>query len=444
MPFKTRIILYALFPLLLITGAMLLITSYQVEILSSQEMQTFRNPLMDAKKEETENYTNLLKGAIELVINTPVLNEQTALDKIRPLLKKSGYKNNDGYFFLYNPKGINLLHPAQKKLEGKDLSGNPIIQNLLKKANHGGGFASYQWHRPSTHKKENKISYVTKLDRWGWVLGTGFYLDEINAEITHIEKQVKEDIRRVLYMILAVTISSTVLLGSWINWRENRLANAKLRESAHKFIGIQVDERRHFARELHDGINQLMVSTKHRIELAIRLLNKEQSGYLEQLNQARSTLVDAIQEVRHVSHNLRPHLLDDMGLKVALENLFTHYRERTQTALVFDYRLNEHVPLAKEIEISLYRIIQEALMNIEKHANAQHVVIKIHPEKKVTVLDIQDDGCGFSMATIHQQANTGIGLKNMQERVTLLGGTLTLNSSTKTGTHINIHFSKET
>ncbi|HHL18985.1 MAG TPA: histidine kinase, partial [Thiothrix sp.] len=127
MPFKTRIILYALFPLLLITGAMLLITSYQVEILSSQEMQTFRNPLMDAKKEETENYTNLLKGAIELVINTPVLNEQTALDKIRPLLKKSGYKNNDGYFFLYNSKGINLLHPAQKKLEGKDLSGNPII-----------------------------------------------------------------------------------------------------------------------------------------------------------------------------------------------------------------------------------------------------------------------------------------------------------------------------
>jgi two-component system NarL family sensor kinase len=422
---------------------MLLITSYQVEILSSQEMQTFRNPLMDAKKEETENYTNLLKGAIELAINTPLLNEQTALDKIRPLLTKSGYENNDGYFFLYNPKGVNLLHPAQKKLEGKDLSANPVIQNILKKANHGGGFAHYQWHRPSTRKKQDKISYVTKLDRWGWVLGTGFYLDEINAEITHIEKQVKEDIRRVLYMILAVTISSTVLLGLWINWRENRLANAQLRESAHKFIAIQVDERRHFSRELHDGINQLIVAAKHRIELAIRLLNKEQTGYLEQLDQARSTLVDAIQEVRHISHNLRPRLLDDMGLKVALENLFTHYREHSQIALVFDYALNEQISLAKEIEISLYRIIQEALMNIEKHANAQHVVIKIHPEKNAIVLDIHDDGCGFAMTKIHQHANTGIGLKNMQERVTLLGGRLTLNSSKKTGTHINIHLSKE-
>jgi two-component system NarL family sensor kinase len=385
----------------------------------------------------------LLKGAIELAINTPLLNEQTALDKIRPLLTKSGYENNDGYFFLYNPKGVNLLHPAQKKLEGKDLSANPVIQNILKKANHGGGFAHYQWHRPSTRKKQDKISYVTKLDRWGWVLGTGFYLDEINAEITHIEKQVKEDIRRVLYMILAVTISSTVLLGLWINWRENRLANAQLRESAHKFIAIQVDERRHFSRELHDGINQLIVAAKHRIELAIRLLNKEQTGYLEQLDQARSTLVDAIQEVRHISHNLRPRLLDDMGLKVALENLFTHYRERSQIALVFDYALNEQIPLAKEIEISLYRIIQEALMNIEKHANAQHVVIKIHPEKNAIVLDIHDDGCGFAMTKIHQHANTGIGLKNMQERVTLLGGRLTLNSSKKTGTHINIHLSKE-
>ncbi len=272
MSFKTRIILYALFPLLFIAGTMLLITSYQVDILSSQEMQTFRNQLMDTKKEETENYTKLLKGAIELTINTAEFDEQTALNKIRPLLKESDYENNDGYFFLYNPKGVNLLHPAQEKLEGKDLSqltdrrGNYVIQNLLKKANHGGGFEHYDWQRPSTGKEESKISYVTKLDRWGWMLGTGFYLDEVNDEITHIEKQVKNDIRHVLYMILAITISSTVLLGFWINWRENRLANARLRESAHKFIAIQVDERRHFARELHDGINQLMVATKHRIE----------------------------------------------------------------------------------------------------------------------------------------------------------------------------------
>ncbi|HEB63131.1 MAG TPA: hypothetical protein ENJ07_01485 [Gammaproteobacteria bacterium] len=196
MPFKTRVILYALLPLTFITGAMVFITSYQVNILSSKELQTFRDTLLATKKRVVTNYISLAQAAIQPILDDREIDKESAKKEVKRILNNLKYGDDDGYFFVYDQQGINIVHPALKHVVGENLyhlknsNGDFIIQDLLKLANNGGGFLSYYWHKPSTEKEQEKTSYVVRLDRWGWVLGTGFYMDDILKEVTSVENQV--------------------------------------------------------------------------------------------------------------------------------------------------------------------------------------------------------------------------------------------------------------
>ena len=406
---------------------------------------------METKLEEIRNYISLAQSAVEPILHDCNLDKDNSQKQVKYILNnlKYGMRNDeyDGYFFVYDQQGINLVHPIIKQIVGtnqwsrKDSRGDFVIQSLLKLANNNkeGGFHNYWWHKPSTNKEQKKSSYVVILDCWGWMLGTGFYQDDIDSKVTVIEKKIKSNIRRTFYVVLALTIISTVLLGFLVNWRESRLADARLRASVRKFISLQVNERRRFARELHDGINQLMVAAKHRVELAIRQADKEKPEYLEQLSKAKNTMSEVIREVRHISHNLRPSLLDDMGLEVALESLLSQYRERTSTTFSFNYQVDDR-QWPEGIDITLYRVIQEALSNIEKYAEAQNVILKLRSKCDSIVLVISDDGKGFSLDQARKK--TGIGLQNMRERVELLGGTFTLETSHLTGTRIKVELTE--
>ena len=219
----------------------------------------------------------------------------------------------------------------------------------------------------------------------------------------------------------------------YINIHESRLADTRLRELAHQSVRFQVSERRRFARELHDGINQLMVSVKFRIESAINRLQKGQASCLEDLEKGNAVLNDAIQEVRRISHDLRPSLLDDMGLEPALGSLVDHFQERT----AFATELSMELPgkrLPEDIEITLYRVIQEALTNIERHAGRCTVSLRLWRQGSSVRLEIKDDGCGFEQDVL--QETEGIGLRNMRERVELLGGEFSFETTLGEGTRL--------
>ncbi len=443
-PFKIKFILFALMPLLVMAAVLFAITLYQVNNLYTQEIETFKHSLRNTREQSLKNYVSLAQASIQPIIDNPLLDKNSAQEQVKLVLNNLKYGENDGYFFVYDQNGVCLVLPVQKYLVGTnqynrlDNEGNFLIQPILKKANEGGGFVTYFWEKPSTGKKAEKLSYVIKLEPWGWMLGTGVYLDNI-AEVARIEAQVKNNILRTFIYSLGLALLVTLPWGWVINWREKRLASDRIRELARKSVVLQTNERRHLAGELHDGINQLMIEVKYRIELAINETNQGMH-YLEYLHKAKKTLEGAIKQVRDISHNLRPSLLDDLGFKAALKDLLEQFKERTNIQFDLDSRVdNLDIPVA--IETTLYRLIQEGLTNVEKHAKAQHVFLKVQLKDDSLILEIKDNGCGFSLEESRQKS--GIGLRNMQDRVELLSGSFTLDTSPLIGTHIRIELPKE-
>ena len=152
------------------------------------------------------------------------------------------------------------------------------------------------------------------------------------------------------------------------------------------------------------------------------------------LDRGITHLSGAIQEVRRISRDLRPGVLDDLGLGPAVKSLTQDFSDRTGieatfSTVVFRNRLDQ------ESKIALYRIAQEALTNIERHSGATKVSVDLRGHRTGATLRIWDNGCGISQSKHEDRENGGMGLRNMQERIEQLDGTLTI-SSGKNGTTI--------
>jgi two-component system NarL family sensor kinase len=195
-----------------------------------------------------------------------------------------------------------------------------------------------------------------------------------------------------------------------------------------------VNERRGFSRELHDGINQLLVSCKFRIELAENKLKRDHGKEVihQELAKASDLINQTISEVRQISHNLRPTLLDDLGLDTALQALIDQFMERTEIQVIYRFDVSSKLP--DEIEITVYRLTQESLTNIEKHAQAKNISLQVLQSHRHVMFECVDDVDGFSKKS---ELSSGIGLINMRERIELIGGDFMLESQRGKGTTVH-------
>lgn len=214
-------------------------------------------------------------------------------------------------------------------------------------------------------------------------------------------------------------------------------AEQALRELPRLIREAQEVERRRVARELHDSVNQILSAVKFRIQtVEDRLEKTDETAWRESLK-AKAHLDRAMQEVRRISRNLRPSELDDLGLVPAARTLCAEFSERTGIALDFaSNRIPDH--LGKDTELNTYRILQEALGNIEKHAAARRATVEFSRQNGHLRLAIHDDGQGFSE---HQRAQPrltghGMGLVDMRERATSVGGSFAVHSAPGQGTEI--------
>lgn len=445
MKLRLKILLLAVAPLAVAMLAIALTVRDQSTALALHERQLVEAAYLQTKRAELHHYVQLAQSAIAPLVAAG-RNDEGARRAAMEALGRLEY-GHDGYFFLYDVQGRSLMHPRQPELVGQDLwnlrdsSGTPTIQRLMAVAQAGGGAVQYEWRKPSSGKPAPKLGYVVLVPEWGWMLGTGIYLDDVESTLRQLDERARTDIRATLAWIGVIAGVSLLLVcagGLALNISEHREADAKLRQLAQRVVQSQEEERVRLARELHDGVSQLLVSVKLVLEAAVNRLVQapaEGAAVAPVLGMALNRLETVFGELRRVAHNLRPALLDDLGLHAALEHLAREMQGASGLAIRVR-REGQARPLADEAATALYRIAQEALTNVERHAGARHVEMVLTFERSGVALSVQDDGVGFDVARMQHDPSRGIGLRNLRERVAMLGGRFDIGSG-QAGTRLH-------
>jgi two-component system, NarL family, sensor kinase len=208
---------------------------------------------------------------------------------------------------------------------------------------------------------------------------------------------------------------------------EQKSTETKLRERSLRLIAVQDQERRRIARELHDCTGQTIAVLMMNLERLTQLANlgPEPTALLSE----SVALVEAMsKQVRTISYLLHPPLLDEIGLVAALQGLVEGFSQRSgiEASLQMDKSFS---PLPSEMEISIYRIVQECLTNIHRHSGSPTVRIRVERLAAEIEIEVQDDGGG--MPTEKSRNGSGVGLLGMRERARQLGGSLEIKSNSK-------------
>lgn len=228
--------------------------------------------------------------------------------------------------------------------------------------------------------------------------------------------------------------------------QENSALSAALKERAEergklleRLISAQEEERKRVARELHDELGQSLGSTSFSIELAQRAIANKGKDASSHLEQARDLIADATDRMYQLIYGLRPSVLDDLGLVAALRSHVKQLFEPLEIEYQIDAsQLGDRMdPI---VETALFRIHQEALTNIMRHAKAEHVQLRLSREDGVIVAEIEDDGIGFDPESFREgsRGGRGYGLLGMRERAVLLGGEIQIDSRPGKGTRVKV------
>ncbi|MDF1503883.1 sensor histidine kinase [Roseisolibacter sp. H3M3-2] len=211
----------------------------------------------------------------------------------------------------------------------------------------------------------------------------------------------------------------------------------RMRALALQTVRAQDDERSRIARELHDSTAQTIAALTYQLTAAARQAGERGQPDLEaQLRELREQTGELLEEVRLLSHAIHPRVLDDLGLVPALEWLARQTREHT----ALDVHVDADVPadaasLSDATASALYRVAQEALRNVERHARAGAARLTLRADAGDVILDVADDGAGFDLAEAEAR-RPGMGLFSMRERLGLVGGTLDVRTAPGRGTRV--------
>ena len=438
MSFKQQVLALATLPLIIAIIAITILVTSQSRDLAQNGISTFEQNMLKAKQKELINYTNLALSSIDNIYINATPNDLSAQKKVKQIISRLNY-GTDGYFFVYDFKGNNLVHPTQPFRVGKnwidltDPDGDRVIENLIEVAKNGGGFHAYKWEKPSSKEVADKLSYAVALDKWQWMIGTGVYIDDVKAQTGVANLELKSSINKTFILIALITFPAVILVfltGLLLNLRERKMADNKLKELTQRIIDTQEEERTRIARELHDGISQNLVGIGYVLDLAKRKVENGDNDAIISIERGKENLGDAIKEVRRISHDLRPGLLDDLGLSAALKSLTSDFSELTGIKVKLKSVAFKNL-LPDDAKTALYRVAQEALTNIERHANADEVKINITSNQNGLTMIIADNGKGFYLNSEEKQKNAarGLGLRNMVERMAHFSGSLKVKTS---------------
>lgn len=223
--------------------------------------------------------------------------------------------------------------------------------------------------------------------------------------------------------------------AAWISGDETR----RIEQLAVAVVEAQENERRRIAQDIHDWTAQRLTSSYYHVQLLERLLPKDPAAVERELPQLASALNSANIELREIMRNLHPHLLTDLGLAAAVKGLVADFARKA--GLEYEVEVTEGAPEPPaHVATALFRILQEALSNVEKHAHARRVevVLRLYPGQAIVL--VSDDGTGFDpeATPTHLDQVNGLGLSGMRERTELLGGYFRLVTTPGQGTTVEV------
>ncbi|HET7542612.1 MAG TPA: cache domain-containing protein [Polyangiaceae bacterium] len=429
MTLKAKLVSLFFLTLVVALGAVAVELVQQATRLGEHQRQLLEDSMLAQKKAELVRAVAFLKS--ELVATFPSESKPDP-ERVKAIIAAAN-AGEDGYFFLYDLEGHCLVHPRQPELVGQNLQsltdahGRRVIPSLIETAQAGGGFQRYSWLKPSSGRTIEKLGYVALLEPWRWVLGTGVYLDDVEQATEVARASSEASIRGTLWRLAGVALLALLAVflgGVMLTVTEQRIADRSLRAMSERVVYAQENERAVVARNLHDGIVQMLVSARFFIEAGRERLAGNPRTADEMFEKSLRRLDETIADVRGIAHGLLPATLR-LGLGPALRELGEEAGARLSIRVVTSDGLGSQ-PLGDKQALALFRTAQEAIVNIERYAQASEVTIELElvERGRRARLRVIDNGRGFDPRARH----SGSGLGNMRHRVQDLGGTFAVES----------------
>lgn len=249
-------------------------------------------------------------------------------------------------------------------------------------------------------------------------------------------RNLKETLRRAEGLVTQVG-AALGFLGNHMETMLTQVETLQHRQAfAARIIKAQEEERRRVAREIHDGPAQAMANVVFRAEVCERLLDSDIPRAKSELEELKEQIRDVLKETRAIIFDLRPMVLDDLGLVPTIRRLLDALKERT--GIIAELRVTgEEKRLESHLEVGVFRTVQEALNNVEKHAKAKSVLVRLDFRRHVLSATVEDDGVGFDANAQHYDEEN-FGIIGMHERMALLGGEISIKAEKKKGTKVYI------
>lgn len=262
----------------------------------------------------------------------------------------------------------------------------------------------------------------------------------VGSLVFHLDPAVNNLRMRDLSLLSTIAGLLSIAIENATRYEESQAREALRGELLHQVVSAQERERQRIARELHDSTGQTLTALGLGFAAVSETVQSNPELAAQQVKELKQMSMAALAELRDMIRDLRPSLLDDLGLVPALQNQIQMFQ--THTGVKADLHINGRIErLSPDVETILFRIAQEALTNITKHAHAQHVTIELAYEAERIHLLVQDDGCGFQPDTVLEangQPRHAWGLLGMQERVSLVGGECRIVAALGEGTAVHV------
>ncbi|EAR61840.1 methyl-accepting chemotaxis protein [Neptuniibacter caesariensis] len=232
MKLKQKMLLLTIIPLVAVLGVVMFVANTQLRVLGEHQIEKLRSELMASKQDSLKSYIDLAVSSVQHIYDNAAPGDTVAEDKALEIMTNLTYgEKGDGYIFVYKYDGTNLATRPKPQLKGKNLmglkdtNGTLIVKELIDSAKKGGGYLTYVWTKPSKNADVDKLSYAVGMDKWQWMVGTGFYIDDIDDQVAAATEVLEDEISNTMMFILMIGGGFVIVFGFLAVIFSNGIAN---------------------------------------------------------------------------------------------------------------------------------------------------------------------------------------------------------------------------